>query len=67
MDDALMSIPEFCERNTISRSLFYKIQAEGRGPRLMRIAANRVAISPQAEAEWRRAREVDAEAEKEAV
>jgi len=54
------SIKEFCERNgRISRSTFYAMRLAGKGPRLMKVSANRVAISPEAEAEWRREREAE--------
>ncbi len=57
------TIAEFCARNGgISRSTFYNLRLSGRGPKLMRISANRVAISPEAEAEWRRRLEGEHEA-----
>jgi len=57
---AAFSIDEFCRRNGgFSRSTFYKLIEQGRAPRLMRVSANRIAISPEAEAEWRSAREQD--------
>lgn len=62
--DRVRSIADFCQRNGISRSTYLIIRAEGRGPREMRISANRIGITPEAEADWRRAREKDAACEK---
>lgn len=50
------SIEEFCDDHSISRSTFYNLRREGKGPRLMRIGA-RVLISSEAAADWRRDRE----------
>jgi predicted DNA-binding transcriptional regulator AlpA len=47
------TIPEFCARNGISRSLLYKIWDEGKGPRRMNVGA-RTLISREAAEEWRR-------------
>lgn len=46
---------EFCARNSMSRSFFYKIRKQGRGPREMlgRITAD-------AEKDWQREREAEA-------
>jgi predicted DNA-binding transcriptional regulator AlpA len=57
------TIPEFCARNGISRSLLYKLWDEGKGPRRMSVGA-RTLISREAAEEWRRAREAEAVAEK---
>jgi predicted DNA-binding transcriptional regulator AlpA len=64
MSKEAYSIIEFCAAHGISRSTFYALLRAGRGPRLMRMSANRVAISREAAEEWRRAREADAEAER---
>ncbi len=53
------SIPEFCQRLGISNSFYFKMQTEGRGPRVMRVG-HRVLISKEAAAEWRREREQEA-------
>jgi predicted DNA-binding transcriptional regulator AlpA len=50
------SVIEFCQRHGISRSAFYNALKVGEGPRLMRVG-NRVMISREAAAEWRRQRE----------
>lgn len=38
---AAYTIDEFCVAYRMSRSLFYKMVREGRGPRMMRIGARR--------------------------
>jgi hypothetical protein len=51
-----LTIDEFCARNRISRGMYYKLRGKGKAPREMNIGARR-AISPEAEADWRRAME----------
>lgn len=51
------SVDAFCESNGISRSLFYKLQREGKAPRIMKIG-RRTLISSEAAAEWRKLMEV---------
>jgi hypothetical protein len=51
------SIAEFCEAHGISVDLYFKLQREGLGPRVMKASA-RTLISHEAAADWRRAREV---------
>ena len=53
------SIDEFCASEGISRGQYYKLRKEGRGPREMRLAGQLVRITPEAKAEWRRAREAE--------
>jgi predicted DNA-binding transcriptional regulator AlpA len=48
----MLSIPVFVAEHGISRSLFYRLVKEGRGPRLTKIAS-RTLISAEAAAEWR--------------
>jgi hypothetical protein len=56
------STAEFCERNKISLSTFFKLQRENRGPRLMKIGhISRISI--EAERDWRRAMEAEAASE----
>jgi hypothetical protein len=62
--DAL-SITSFCARHGISPAFFYRLQAEGRGPRIMKLGG-RTLISREAAAEWRRALEAASAAEAEA-
>jgi hypothetical protein len=49
---SLQSVSAFCADNGVSRSLFYRLVKEGRGPRLTKVA-RRTLISSQAAAEWR--------------
>jgi hypothetical protein len=53
---AAYTIPEFCEAHRISESMYYKIRADGLGPREAR-AFTKVIITKEAAADWRRARE----------
>jgi predicted DNA-binding transcriptional regulator AlpA len=48
-----LTIPEFCVAHHISRSLFYSLQRENKGPRLMKLR-KRTLITLEAAAEWRR-------------
>ena len=48
------SVAEFCESHGgITRQFFYKLQTQGKAPRIMRVGS-RVLISVEAAAEWRR-------------
>ena len=58
---AAYTIPEFCEAHRISESMYYKIRADGLGPREAR-AFTKVIITKEAAADWRRARETPTEA-----
>ena len=57
---SLQSVPEFCTDNGVSRSLFYRLVKEGRGPRLTKVA-RRTLISSEAAAEWRSRMEQETE------
>ena len=54
------TIAEFCESERISRSHYYKLKRYGKGPREMRLLST-VRITPEAKADWRRAREAEAQ------
>lgn len=54
-----ISVAEFCRRFSISRSHFYVLQKQGRGPRVFKIGS-RTLISNAAGADW--VRELEAEA-----
>jgi predicted DNA-binding transcriptional regulator AlpA len=54
-----LSISQFCARNNISRSFFYKLKKRGKAPRTMDVEGRRI-ISPEAERDWRLERERDA-------
>jgi predicted DNA-binding transcriptional regulator AlpA len=49
---SMLSVPAFIADHGISRSLFYRLLKEGRGPRLTKIA-RRTLVSSEAAAEWR--------------
>lgn len=53
------SVPEFCLSNNISRSLFYKLQRQGNGPRIMKVG-RRTLITPESSNEWRKRMEIAA-------
>jgi len=57
---SLQSVADFCADNGISRSLFYRLVQEGRGPRLTKVG-RRTLISSDAAAEWRARLERDTE------
>ena len=50
------SIPEFCEQNSISRSFYFVLRKDGRGPREMSVGRRKL-VSREAAADWRRERE----------
>jgi predicted DNA-binding transcriptional regulator AlpA len=50
------SVKQFCARNGISPSLFYKLKGQGLMPKVFRIGA-RTLVSKEAAEAWRRARE----------
>lgn len=47
------SVKDFCHANGISRSLFYKLQRQGSGPRIMKIG-RRTLVSGESADAWRR-------------
>jgi hypothetical protein len=52
------SVTAFCQLNSISRALYYKMRAEGKAPTEIRVG-RRVLISQEAAAEWRRRMETE--------
>jgi predicted DNA-binding transcriptional regulator AlpA len=50
--EGLQSIPMFCAENDISESFFYKLQAQGKAPRVIKLGA-RSFITPEARRVWR--------------
>ncbi|WP_316178265.1 MULTISPECIES: transcriptional regulator [unclassified Bradyrhizobium] len=46
-----ISINEFCVNHGISRTLYFKLQEQGMGPRTMKLG-KRVLITEQAVADW---------------
>lgn len=55
-EEVVRTIKKFCFRNDMCVPKYYEMRAAGRGPKEMRYGTA-VRISPEAEAEWRRARE----------
>jgi hypothetical protein len=51
-----LSISQFCARNNISRSFFYKLKKRRKAPRIMDVDGRQL-ISPEAERDWRLERE----------
>ncbi len=60
MNATAATIKEFCARNRISASTYFALKREGLGPREMLVGRAGVRISPEAEADWRRAMEARA-------
>lgn len=53
------SVNDFCKMNGISKSFFYKLQRQGKGPRIMKIG-RRTLVSAEAAEEWRKTLEKNA-------
>lgn len=47
------TVPQFCDAHGISRALFYILQRDGRGPRIMKCGRRTLIARESAEA-WRR-------------
>jgi hypothetical protein len=58
------TIKEFCQAHGISESAYYQAQREGWGPKVMLIGKAGSRISEEAAAEWRRAMEERAAADR---
>jgi predicted DNA-binding transcriptional regulator AlpA len=56
---AMMSIRDFCRSHGISRSFFYKLHKEGKGPPICK-AGTRSLISAEAAVAWRHGLEQEA-------
>jgi hypothetical protein len=52
MDKQAFTVNEFCHQYSISRSLFYKLQRQGRGPEITKIN-NKTLIMCDAIRRWR--------------
>ncbi len=61
MDDASLTINEFCAAEKMSRARLYIDWSAGRGPRYF-LNGSRRRISAEARTEWRRGREAEAKA-----
>ena len=55
------TIPSFCRSNAISPAKYFELKRDGRGPREIELD-RRILITPEAEQEWRRAREAETQA-----
>lgn len=55
---AASTVPQFCDEHNISRTHFYALLKEGKGPRLMRVG-RRTLISQEAAADWRQRMEAE--------
>ena len=53
------TVAQFCADHSISRTHFYQLIKDGKGPRLMRLG-RRVLVSDEAAADWRRDMEATA-------
>ncbi|AUL48472.1 hypothetical protein BTL55_17025 [Bordetella trematum] len=59
MQKATFTVAQFCDQHNTSRSFFYELIKQGKGPRLMKVG-RRTLISAEAAAEWRRSMEAPA-------
>ena len=57
-----LTIQEFIKKHRMSRSLFSRLQAQGRGPRMMKLGRKHL-ISAQAERQWLADREMPSDTE----
>jgi hypothetical protein len=60
------NIPSFCLYNDISESKYFSLKRQGRGPREIELDG-RIIITPEAEADWRREREAETMAKRQAA
>lgn len=58
---AASTVPQFCDEHNISRTHFYQLLKDGKGPRLMRVG-RRILVSAEAAAAWRQRMEEATEA-----
>jgi hypothetical protein len=56
VERAAFTLAEFCVAHRISESMYFKLRAQGQGPREAR-AGNKILITQEAAAAWRRQRE----------
>jgi predicted site-specific integrase-resolvase len=55
----MFTIDEWCQKNRLSRSTFYKLKKAGKGPRLAKVL-DAVRITEEADKDWVKAREAEA-------
>jgi hypothetical protein len=61
-DDPSYTVIEFCRAERMSRGMFYKLQAQGKAPRIYYVG-NSPRISHEARIEWRQQLEAEAASE----
>jgi hypothetical protein len=54
------TIPGWCAHRKVSRSMFYKLRAAGKAPRTHNVGVKQL-ISPEADEQWVRQREAEAQ------
>lgn len=59
-DNYADTIPEFCRKHRISPSTFFKLQSQGKGPRVLHVG-KRSLITKESGADWRRSLEAVAQ------
>jgi hypothetical protein len=60
MNQPSFTIDTWCATRRISRAMFYKLKSIGKAPKT-HYAGNKPLISPEADEEWLRAREAEAQ------
>ena len=60
------TIPSFCESNAISESKYFSLKRQGKAPREIDLDG-RIIITPEAEVDWRREREAETMAKRQAA
>jgi excisionase family DNA binding protein len=58
MEDTMLTVHEFCQRYRICRRTFYRLLADGEGPRVVKVGKRSTRISEAAAADWMAAREM---------
>ena len=64
--DDLHTRETFCAANRISKSFYFALKREGRGPREIKLG-KRILITPGAEADWRAEREAETLAKRQPI
>ena len=47
----IQSIPKFCKKHEISRAFFYKLQGQGKAPKVVKLGRRSI-ITPRGEYDW---------------
>ena len=56
-ENRVITFPEWCELNAISRATGHRIMGRGEGPVVLQLGARRIAITIRANREWQASRE----------